>query len=137
MLTDAKTVTATLADNGAALVQLLGDGDTFLKMLTARHDVINRILSDTAQLGVELTGLVQHDGAQLSGLLANLKQITGVLAADRTQLRELHQDPGPVLGQLRQRHRQRAVGGPDAARRAGAGQRDRRVRHRAQAGVRS
>jgi phospholipid/cholesterol/gamma-HCH transport system substrate-binding protein len=86
LLADAKTVTATLADNGAALVQLLGDGDTFLKLLTARHDVINRILSDTAQLGVELTGLVQHDGAALSGLLGSLKQITAVLAADRTQL---------------------------------------------------
>jgi phospholipid/cholesterol/gamma-HCH transport system substrate-binding protein len=86
LLANAKTVTATLAGNGAALVQLLGNGDTFLKMLTARHDVINRILSDTAQLGVELSGLVQRDGAQLSGVLDNLQHITAVLAADRAQL---------------------------------------------------
>lgn len=86
LLDSARTVTSTLAGNGAALVQLLGNGDTFLRMLTARHDVINRILSDTAQLGVELSGLVHRDGAQLSGLLGNLKQISAVLAADRSQL---------------------------------------------------
>jgi phospholipid/cholesterol/gamma-HCH transport system substrate-binding protein len=88
LLKDAQTVTATLADNGSALVALLGDGDVFLRMLTERHDVIDKLLSDTAQLGAELTAIIQHDGGQLAPLLSDLKTISGVLANDRTQLEQ-------------------------------------------------
>jgi phospholipid/cholesterol/gamma-HCH transport system substrate-binding protein len=86
LLVDAQQVAKTLATNGAALVNLMSDADTFVQMLNARHDVINRLLADTATLGVELDALIAHDGAQLTPLLNNLKTVSGVLAADRTDI---------------------------------------------------
>jgi phospholipid/cholesterol/gamma-HCH transport system substrate-binding protein len=86
LLEDAQQVVKTLASNGGALVSLMSAGDTFLQMLTERHDVINRLLTNTAKLGVELNALIAKNGAQLAPLLTNLKTVTAVLAADKTDL---------------------------------------------------
>jgi len=88
LLHDAGQVAQTLATNGSALVSLLSQGDTFLQMLIQRHAAINQLLADTAQLGAELHSLIAQNGAQLTPLLTNLATVSGVLAADRTQLEQ-------------------------------------------------
>jgi phospholipid/cholesterol/gamma-HCH transport system substrate-binding protein len=86
LLSDAQTIAATLQKRGSALVHILDDGDTFVRMLTERRDVIDRLLADTADLGKEVGQLIEKDGAPLTSLLHNIDEISGVLAQNRAQL---------------------------------------------------
>ena len=84
-------------------------------MLVQRHAAINQLLSDTAELGVELRSLITRNGAQLSPLLGNLATVSAVSGRRQDPARTVHQVSGAVLDQHRERHRQRAVGRPAAA----------------------
>jgi phospholipid/cholesterol/gamma-HCH transport system substrate-binding protein len=88
ILTAANSITTTLNTNSAALVQLLGEGNSFLKLAEQRQAVIGQLLRDTANLGHQIGVLVTKNGAQLSPLLANLTAISGVLAKDQSQLKQ-------------------------------------------------
>jgi phospholipid/cholesterol/gamma-HCH transport system substrate-binding protein len=86
ILTAAAGITGTLDENSGALVQVLTQSDAFLHLLRQRHAVITRLLDDTAALGRQLHRLIGRNGAQLAPLLAHLKSVSDVLAADRAQL---------------------------------------------------
>ena len=88
LLHDAGQVAATLADNGGALVSLLSQGDTFLRMLEARHAAIAQLLTDTAALGLQLRDLIARNGATLTPALTDLATVSAVLAADKAQLEQ-------------------------------------------------
>lgn len=88
ILTAANTITSTLNSNSKALLSLLGDGDAFLKLASQRQAIISQLLTDTAELGKQLGALITKNGAQLAPLLTNLKAITGVLSADKDQLKQ-------------------------------------------------
>ena len=88
ILTAANAITSTLNSNSKALLSLLGDGDAFLKLASQRETIISQLLADTAELGKQLGALITKNGAQLAPLLANLKAITGVLSADKDQLKQ-------------------------------------------------
>jgi phospholipid/cholesterol/gamma-HCH transport system substrate-binding protein len=88
ILTSADAITKTLNANTSALLSLLGEGDTFLKLAEQRKAVIDQLLQSTADLGKQVSVLITNNGAQLSSVLGNLKAITTVLAADKTQLEQ-------------------------------------------------
>lgn len=88
VLSDARTIIGTLNSKRNALVRLMANGDTFLRLLDSRKAVINRLLTDTSNLGRQLSTLVTRNGAQLKPLLDNLDTVTGVLAKDRSQLQQ-------------------------------------------------
>jgi phospholipid/cholesterol/gamma-HCH transport system substrate-binding protein len=88
LLTEARQVTDTLNDHSGDLIALIADSDTFLQLLQQRHDVIARLLADTASLGTQVSQLIRRNGAHLQSLLDNLNTITGVLAQDKQQLAE-------------------------------------------------
>lgn len=86
LLTEARQVTDTLNAHSGDVIALITDSDTFLQLLQQRHDVIARLLADTASLGAQVSDLIRRNGAKLTSLLDNLKTITGVLAQDERQL---------------------------------------------------
>jgi phospholipid/cholesterol/gamma-HCH transport system substrate-binding protein len=88
ILTAATGISETLNANTSALLNLLGEGDSFLKMAEQRQAIINQLLASTASLGHQVTVLIQDNGAQLGTLLSNLNSITTVLAKDKTQLQQ-------------------------------------------------
>lgn len=88
VLSAADAITKTLNTNTTALLDLLGEGDAFLKMAQQRQAVIDQLLQSTADLGKQISVLISRNGAQLSSLLTNLTSITQVLSNDRTQLQQ-------------------------------------------------
>ncbi|MEO6885932.1 MAG: MCE family protein [Jatrophihabitantaceae bacterium] len=86
VLQAANTITSTLNSNSASLVGLLTQADAFLKLLQQRHQVITQLLTDTASLGNQLSILIGKNGAQLTGLFANLNTVTAVLVKQKDDL---------------------------------------------------
>lgn len=86
LLDAAGKITDTLNSNSGALVQLLTQGDEFLQLLRKRQAVVGKLLDDTANLGGQLTALMDRNAGQLAPLLANLADVTHVLAQDKDQL---------------------------------------------------
>jgi len=87
LITSAQQVIDMLQSKGSAIVNVLSNSDTFLRMLNARHEVIRKLFEDTAALGAEITSLIQTDGAPLSAALANVDKLSAILAKDDAQLR--------------------------------------------------
>jgi phospholipid/cholesterol/gamma-HCH transport system substrate-binding protein len=88
ILDAATTLTDTLNAKSTALVHLLTQSDAFLALLQQRHDVVARLLRDTATLGAELSKIVKDNSAQLEPMLANLRTVTDVLARQKAQLQQ-------------------------------------------------
>ena len=88
ILASANSIVDTLNSNSQALLSLLGESDAFLKLAEQRQAVISQLLTDTENLGLQLNTLIAKNGAQLAPLLANLKSVTSVLAADQSQLKQ-------------------------------------------------
>ena len=86
LLTQARQITDTLNDHSGDFISLIADSDTFLQLLQQRHDVIARLLTDTASLGAQVAQLIRRNGAHLQSLLDNLNTVAGVLAQDKKQL---------------------------------------------------
>lgn len=88
ILDAATALTDTLNAKSSALVQLLTQSDAFLALLQQRHDVVARLLRDTATLGAELSKIIGANSAQLAPMLANLRTVTDVLAKQKAQLQQ-------------------------------------------------
>ncbi|MGI8677796.1 MAG: MCE family protein [Jatrophihabitans sp.] len=86
LLRDAGTIIKTLSSKRVSLIALMGDADTFVRMLHARRDAINNLLQHTADLGKQLSVLIEQNGAKLGAALGEIDAVTGVLGRDRTQL---------------------------------------------------
>jgi phospholipid/cholesterol/gamma-HCH transport system substrate-binding protein len=90
------TIVDTLNQKSTALVQLVLEGDEFLKLVEQRRAIISALLRDTAALGQQLQALIDRNGAHLAGLVSNVKAIAALLAKDRAKL----QQAVTVLGQF-------------------------------------
>jgi phospholipid/cholesterol/gamma-HCH transport system substrate-binding protein len=88
ILQAATSIVGTLNKNSGALVSLLAQGDEFLQLVEQRHDLVQKLLIDTASLGNQLRVLVKRNGARLSSLLADLDSVTSVLVKERRQLQD-------------------------------------------------
>jgi phospholipid/cholesterol/gamma-HCH transport system substrate-binding protein len=88
ILNASNAVVDTLNKNSSSLVQLVLQGDTFLKLVEQRREVISALLRDTASLGQQLQTLITRNGAHLTSLLKNVKAVTGLLAKDRAKLQQ-------------------------------------------------
>ena len=98
LLNAANSIVGTLNQNSGALVELVIQGDSFLKLVLKRRAIISALLRDTSALGQQLQLLIERNGAHLGSLLSNLRTVTGLLAKDRAQLQRAVQ----VLGQFSQ-----------------------------------
>lgn len=88
ILQSANTIVDTLNHNSNALVDLLTEGDEFLKLVKQRHAVISRLLVDTANLGRQLRRLLAKNGVDLTALFRNLDTVTAVLRKEQRQLQD-------------------------------------------------
>jgi phospholipid/cholesterol/gamma-HCH transport system substrate-binding protein len=82
LVANVKTLSGTLADHGNQLVDLLGQSDLVLQVLTTRHAAIDTLLKTTASLTQELESLLATHQAQLQPLLDDLQTVSAVLNAD-------------------------------------------------------
>ena len=96
ILDASNAIVTTLNANSGSLVQLLLQGDEFLKLIQQRKDIISALLRDTALLGQQLQTLIDRNGAHLTSLLSNVKTVTALLAKDKAKL----QQAVAVLGQF-------------------------------------
>lgn len=86
VLKDAGTIIKTLSSKRDSLIRLMSNADVFVRMLHERRDVINSLLQHTADLGQQISVLIQRNGAKLGSVLDEIDTVAGVLAADRKQL---------------------------------------------------
>lgn len=96
ILDASNAIVDTLDAHSGPLVQLVLQGDAFLRLVEQRRTIITDLLRDTASLGQQVQTLVDRNGARLGSLLRNVDTLTTVLARDRTQL----QRAVLVLGQF-------------------------------------
>ena len=75
--------------------KLLGDGNLLLAELRQRQAAIHALLTGTQALAVQLSGLVNDNQAKLGPALAELNQVTTVLAANQANLKKALALAGP------------------------------------------
>ncbi|GAA2132772.1 MCE family protein [Kitasatospora kazusensis] len=95
LLDGSKQLTRTLADQDGRFQQLLTDGDLLLGEVRQRRDAIHQLLTGTAALGTQLSGLVADDNRQLAPTLDALDRVTGVLTANQSSLDQALALAGP------------------------------------------
>lgn len=88
LLSNTRRVSETLADRDDQLVKLMKDGNVLLAELSRRKEAISSLLEGSQQLAVQLNGLVEDNQAQLSPVLKELDQVTGMLNRNRKALGE-------------------------------------------------
>ncbi|MFJ1709514.1 MCE family protein [Kitasatospora sp. NPDC088346] len=86
LLRGSTTLTRTLSDQNSRFTALLTDGDRLLAEIERRRDAVHRLLTGTADLGTQLTGLVQDNERQLRPTLEALDRVADVLRADQQNL---------------------------------------------------
>jgi phospholipid/cholesterol/gamma-HCH transport system substrate-binding protein len=82
LLTSSQQVTATLAAQRGSLDSLFSDADQVLQTIRERRTIIHELLIEAAQLGQQLTRLVNHNAATLGPLLDRLHVVTTILRND-------------------------------------------------------
>jgi phospholipid/cholesterol/gamma-HCH transport system substrate-binding protein len=86
LVQNVQTLSGTLATHGTELVDLLGQSNLVLQVLTSRHNTIQQLLTSTAALTTQLEALLAAHQAQVGPLLADLQTVSGVLAKDAGDL---------------------------------------------------
>lgn len=79
LLRNARSVASSLAESGEEFQTLIDDGNLLLAELDNRRESIHQLLVGAQELGKQLSGLVEDNQAQLSGVLEKLDKVTGVL----------------------------------------------------------
>jgi phospholipid/cholesterol/gamma-HCH transport system substrate-binding protein len=82
LLASSRRVTATLAAQRGQLDALFTDADQVLQTVRERRALIHELLVESAQLGRQLTHLIQHNSATLGPLLDRLQTVTALLRKD-------------------------------------------------------
>jgi phospholipid/cholesterol/gamma-HCH transport system substrate-binding protein len=86
LVQNVKTLSGTLAQHSSQLVDLLGQSNLVLGVLTTRQQTIAVLLSTTASLTTQLNALFAAHQAQIGPLLTDLQTVSGVLAKDASDL---------------------------------------------------
>ncbi|MFP5218735.1 MAG: MCE family protein [Actinomycetes bacterium] len=88
LLASTQTVTATLAERREQITQLMGDGSLLLDEIRTRQAAISQLLTATAELSVQLRGVVSDNEAVIGPALEQLRAVTEILEANQDDLRE-------------------------------------------------
>ncbi|MFJ1763492.1 MCE family protein [Amycolatopsis sp. NPDC088138] len=86
LLANARTLTTTLANSNDDFEKLIDDGNLLLTELNRRRDAIHDLLTGSARLADQLSGLVQDNTAQLKPALQALQQVTDLLKRQNDNL---------------------------------------------------
>ncbi|HSV67045.1 MAG TPA: MCE family protein [Mycobacteriales bacterium] len=86
LLQRTRDVSKTLADRDTELTTLLSDGNLLLREVQSRRDIIHSLLRSSAQLAVQLRGVVQDNARQLGPALAQLQQVVDTLQRNQDAL---------------------------------------------------
>jgi phospholipid/cholesterol/gamma-HCH transport system substrate-binding protein len=86
LLAHAKTVSGTLAARNGEIDALLKDGDLLLAELQKRRAAIHTLLTNTAALAEQITGLVRDNRAQLRPALEEVQKVLAVLQKHQDDL---------------------------------------------------
>jgi phospholipid/cholesterol/gamma-HCH transport system substrate-binding protein len=100
LLSASASLTSTVAAQNTRLASLITDGNLLLAEVQSRRDAIHALLTGTAQLGAQLTGLVQDDDRQLAPTLSALSRVVAVLQANQSDLDQVLALAGPYYAQL-------------------------------------
>ncbi|GAB3280544.1 MCE family protein [Actinocorallia lasiicapitis] len=86
LLADTKKLSGTLADRGTEIESLIKNGDLLLGELQKRRQAIHNLLVGSRKLGVQLSGLVDDNNAQLKPALTELGKVTDILQRNQDNL---------------------------------------------------
>ena len=86
LLAHAKNVSGTLAARNGEVASLIKDGDLLLAELQKRRAAIHTLLTNTAALASQVTGLVRDNRAQLQPALTQLQQVLSTLRKHQDDL---------------------------------------------------
>lgn len=100
LLSNTRTVTATVVDSNSQIEALIKDGDLLLTELQARSDAVTALFQGTVSLSQQLTGLVNDNQADLAPALASLGTVTDVLKTNQASLQKALSLLGPYYSQL-------------------------------------
>jgi phospholipid/cholesterol/gamma-HCH transport system substrate-binding protein len=89
LLQHADTLTGVLAQRRAQFVQIFGDGDRLLQMLQARRAVVDQLLSNTADMAQQLSGLVHDNERSIGPALQHIRGVLTVLNQHQDQLDQI------------------------------------------------
>ena len=89
LLQHANTLTGVLAQRRADFVQIFGDGDRLLQMLQARRQVVDQLLSNTADMAQQLSGLVHDNQASIGPALRRIHSVLSLLNNHQDQLDQI------------------------------------------------
>jgi phospholipid/cholesterol/gamma-HCH transport system substrate-binding protein len=95
LLEGTKQVTGTLSAQSGNFEALLKDGNLLLGEIQSRRDAIHALLTGTADLAQQLSGLVQDNQHQIGPMLTALDQVTSMLQRNETNLDHALQIAGP------------------------------------------
>ena len=88
LLASTEVVTATLAERREQITRLMGDGSLLLDEIRTRQAAISQLLTATADLSVQLRGVVSDNSAVIGPALEQLRAVTEILEANQDDLRE-------------------------------------------------
>ncbi|MCQ4084049.1 MCE family protein [Streptomyces sp. RB6PN25] len=86
LLQHANGVTRVLATRSHQLTTLVNDGDLLFQALYDRSQVIGDLLRNAADLGIQLSGLVTDNRAQIGPALSRLNAVVDMLKRNQTSL---------------------------------------------------
>ena len=86
LLQHANGVTKVLATRSHQLTTLVNDGDLLFQALDTRSQAIHDLLRNAAALGIQLSGLVTDNRAQLGPALSRLNAVVAMLKRNQTAL---------------------------------------------------
>jgi virulence factor Mce-like protein len=86
LLQHANGVTSVLAARSHQLTTLVNDGDLLFQTLDNRSQVIGDLLRNAADLGIQLSGLVADNQAQIGPALSRLNAVVDMLKRNQTSL---------------------------------------------------
>ena len=97
LLANTRQITTTLAGTNDEFEKLLDDGELLLTELNNRRTAIHDLLTNTTDLAQQLSGLVADNQEQLAPALAQLDQVTDVLAKYGDKLDQSLKLAGPYF----------------------------------------
>ncbi len=86
LLDHANGVTGVLAERSSDFTALVKDGDKLFKEISRRREAIHKLLTTSAALGVELSGLVQDNEKEIGPALKGLNQVVEMLERNQSSL---------------------------------------------------
>lgn len=97
LLAHARTVTAVLAQRDEELRRLILDANLLLAEVQRRRQAIHQLLTATADLSAQISGLVADNRAQLAPALRQLRAVLATLQRNRTDLERAVANMAPFV----------------------------------------